>query len=230
MKFKSFLFQYFSDLHSLENFKHLIKLLKVKNSRATGIWWLSGREAAQIKFKHDLSGDSLVLDVGGYLGDFSKKIFYKYGSNIHIYEPVAEFYDNILKDENFPAAKISIHNYGIGKKTENQIFSIAEDASGFKIGTEPEKFQLIKVVDVSEEFKKFSKIDLVKLNVEGSEYDILERLIETGQLTQVNSYLIQFHNFYPDAESRRDAITNHMREKYNRVWNFDFVWELWVLK
>jgi FkbM family methyltransferase len=227
---KTFFIQYFRDLHSFENVKHLIKLLKVSETRGTGIWWLSGREAACIKYKHDLSPDSLVLDIGGYLGDFSREIFERYKANIHIYEPVEDFYKTILNDDFFSRNSIQVNNFGIGGKSENVMFSISENASGYNVQTDTEKQQLVKIKDVSEEFNKFNKIALVKLNVEGSEYEILERLIETNQLAQAESYLIQFHNFYPDSASRRDAIASHMKEKFYRVWNFDFVWELWKLK
>jgi hypothetical protein len=45
----------------------------------------------------DLNAESLVLDVGGYRGDWALEILCKYGSRIEVFEPVPEFYEHQAK-------------------------------------------------------------------------------------------------------------------------------------
>ena len=49
------------------------------------------------RLNYELNNTSLVIDLGGYYGEWSEKIFNKYGCNIIIIEPVIEFYNEIVK-------------------------------------------------------------------------------------------------------------------------------------
>ena len=60
--------------------------------------------------KSNLNQESIVFDVGGYEGDFSKKIYDKYYSNIYIFEPVESFYlkiSNRFKDREIIRKKLA---------------------------------------------------------------------------------------------------------------------------
>ena len=43
-------------------------------------------------------------------------------------------------------------------------------------------------------------IDYLKLNIEGSEYELLDHIIDTGFIKNINHIQIRFHNFVPEAE------------------------------
>ena len=64
----------------------------------------------------------------------------------------------------------------------------------------------INTIDINEILDKYSQIDLLKINIEGGEYDILERMYKTGTINKVQNLQIQFHNFVEDAQSKYDNI------------------------
>ena len=72
------------------------------------------------------------------------------------------------------------------------------------------------------------RLDLVKLNIEGGEYDVLERIVETGWLPRIDELLIQFHERYPSSHRRRRRIRRALARSHVEVWNYPWVWERWV--
>ena len=77
-----------------------------------------------------------------------------------------------------------------------------------------------------------NKIDLIQINIEGGEYDLLEWMIETGYILNVQNIQIQFHDKKEiNAEKRMKDIQlalkrTHICEQAYRP----YVWEKWVLK
>ena len=65
--------------------------------------------------------------------------------------------------------------------------------------------QIRDVVGVLDELS-LDDIDLCKVNIEGGEYDLFDRLIEADWLRRIRILLIQFHEWHPKAYTRRRAI------------------------
>ncbi len=74
------------------------------------------------------------------------------------------------------------------------------------------------------------QVALLKINIEGGEYDLLERLLETGLVGQFQHLQVQFHRFVPDAEKRRDFIRTGLAHSHEERWCYPWVWESWTLK
>ncbi len=70
-------------------------------------------------------------------------------------------------------------------------------------------------------------IDLIKLNIEGGEFPVLNDMISSGCLSKVKRLVIQFHDFYPNAEVEREAIRNDLRKTHRELWCEYFLWECW---
>ena len=86
----------------------------------------------------------------------------------------------------------------------------------------------INAIDIVEIIKNRKNIDLLKLNVEGAEYEIMNRIIDTENLETFNSYLIQYHKSVKQSGKLRDKIRNQLLNKnYKEIFNYDFVWEYW---
>jgi FkbM family methyltransferase len=179
--------------------------------------------------KHSLTPTSLVLDVGGYKGEFAQLISEKYNCFVEIYEPYEEF-AKICEGKFGENSKINVNQVALFKSNGQKKFNIAENASGFEILQDNSGVIEVNARDIKDEFTKFTSIDLVKLNIEGAEFDLLERLIETNLLDKPKSYLIQFHNFYPDSAIRRNFIQENLRKFYKLDFCYEFVWEKWVKK
>jgi len=176
-----------------------------------------------------LSDDSIVFDVGSYLGDFSHKINMKYGCQCYLFEPHQKF-EKKSRKLFFGNSKIKIFNYGLSNKDSISTLIDSNDASSFLIEKMPKKNTLeCMLKDFMSVVRDLNidKIDLLKINIEGGEYDLLSHIIKNKFHTRINSFQIQFHNFIPEAHKKRDSIIKELSKTHHRTWNYEFVWENW---
>src|SRR5438309_2140987 len=73
--------------------------------------WLAARGDQTLRLDYDLSPNSVVLDVGGFEGQWASDIFGMYLCNVHVFEPVREHFESISR--RFQRNK-SIHIYPFG--------------------------------------------------------------------------------------------------------------------
>lgn len=73
-------------------------------------------------------------------------------------------------------------------------------------------------------------IDLVKIDIEGGEYDVLPQLIETGLISRIRFLQIQFHRFVDGAVQKRENLREHLRKTHTESWCYPFIWESWEAK
>jgi len=90
----------------------------------------------------------------------------------------------------------------------------------------------IRIVDIHEWLVENSieEIALIKINIEGGEYELLDRMIETGTLPRIANLQIQFHNFTEDARSRMENIQRELGKTHHPTYQYEFVWENWSRK
>ena len=73
--------------------------------------------ASDLLYEHNLSPDSVVVEVGAYVGDWCVKIYNRFKCKILAFEPVNEYFiqlqNNISYFEN-----IELYNFGLGSKNE----------------------------------------------------------------------------------------------------------------
>ena len=182
-----------------------------------------------LRLNYDLSENDVVLDVGGYEGQWASDIFAMYGCRIHIFEPVPEFADAIRK--RFARnPKLSIHNFGLSSSDQIIKLHLAGASSSRYRADGP----LInaKLVDVAGFLERsgIREIHLMKINIEGGEYDLLERIISTGTVSNIRNIQIQFHDFVPDALKRVSGIRDVLALTHRPTYQYDFVWESWQAK
>lgn len=178
-----------------------------------------------LRYDYDLNSDSIVMDVGGYKGEFAENIFKKFECCVCIFEPV--FFSLIKASLTDP--KIFVHNYGLSNKTEKRRISISADSTSLHRAFN--NFCDAQFVDIFELMQsEYQDIDLIKINIEGEEYNLLERMIETGIVNKFVNIQVQFHNFVPDAEKRKTKIQMELLKTHEIVWRYDYIWESWRLK
>src|ERR671925_1294606 len=81
-----------------------------------------------LRLEYDLNPDSLVLDVGGYEGQWASDIFGRYACHIHIFEPVPIYAEEIKKRFRMNS-KIIVHELGMYSTTTRKKISVNESAS-----------------------------------------------------------------------------------------------------
>lgn len=182
-----------------------------------------------LRLDYPLNKSSVVYDVGGYLGEWATPIWDKYRCRIEIFEPVGSFV-TVLEDLFKANEKISIHPFGLAGKTKSTTIQL-EDASSstFKKGHKNEIIKLVKASDFIAENQE-PRIDLIKINIEGGEYELLDNLIESGDIRKIDNIQVQFHIFVPNAPEKRFELQKRLSRTHNLIYNYPFIWEGWRLK
>ena len=189
--------------------------------------WFSDGGDDRYRYDYELNEQSIIFDVGGYEGNFSKKIFEKFGCNIFIFEPIRKYFDKLCIDfKDNP--KIRVFNFGLGKCNNRAKIFISDDASSLFLESYS-NFEEIEIKDINEFIiqNNFNEIDLLKLNVEGSEFEILENLLEQNLIQKFQNIQVQFHSFIENSKHRRENIRQRLKFSHTETFCYEFVWENW---
>ncbi len=194
------------------------------------LYWKSHDLNNTLRLNYPLNENSLVFDLGGYLGEWSNDIFTKYSCNIYIFEPVPEYF-NLIKDRCKEEKKIKVYNFGLSNVNKYTRLNIDQDStSEFTLSNH--KTIKIKLVSFAEFLakKEITDIDLIKINIEGGEYDLLESMIENHLAGKIENIQIQFHDFVPNAKLRMSKIQKNLSKTHKLTYQYKFLWENWQLK
>jgi FkbM family methyltransferase len=187
--------------------------------------WLPAYE--QLRFQYPLSADSVVYDLGGYKGDWAAVIAERFDCTIEIFEPFVN-YANTIEQRFTHNTKIHVHAFGLSDKDERPSFSVMGDASSiFASDPKGDATTEVQLYDIHQKLENVPHIDLIKINIEGGEYPVLDRLIEMGDIKKINYLQVQFHTFFPDAEAHYQKIAKNLAQTHRLVWRVPFVWESW---
>lgn len=181
------------------------------------------------RLDYDLTEASVVFDLGGYVGQWTSDIFSKYQCNIYVFEPVTEYYD-IIRKRFSKNKKIKAFNFGLSNKNETlEIFVHESSSSAFVKGEKAQSMELRRC-DEFVQAENLKNIDLMKINIEGGEYDLLDHILDKGLIGQIVDLQVQFHDFVENASKRRQRIQKRLGKTHELTYCFDFIWENWRLK
>ncbi len=189
-----------------------------------GRWfWHDGDNTHLITYS--LDNNSLVFDVGGYIGKFSDKIISKYNPNIYIFEPVSSYYQ-ILKTKYRDLEKVRVFNFGLLDRTEKRMISVNGDKSSlFLESGNNEEVQLVDIVEFMETHCPNEEIDLMAVNIEGGEYPLLRKMIESGLINRIDNLLVEFHCLVPRATEMRRELLEGISRTHETIFSYPFMWE-----
>lgn len=145
--------------------------------------------------------DVIFYEANTHCYDFLKNKYVKDNINIinkavHDSNGVIKFY--IPKGDNFSVSS-TIHN-DFHNSIENKIY---------------DNFIEIEKIDLSDEINKLKdEYEIyLKLDVEGSEYDILEKMIENKTILCLKKLFVEFHNQYISAEKLKEYDLQNRKNK-----------------
>jgi FkbM family methyltransferase len=190
--------------------------------------WFRDKGDSVLRLEYPLGRDSIVVDLGGYHGDFAAAINQRYGCKVFIFEPMPSYFGHCVTRFH-DNSEIRSFCYGLAAKAGWFDISDSDDASSFirtGIGVSTVKAELRQVAEVFREIG-LDRIDLLKINIEGGEFDVLQALIDSGLVEKVRFIQVQFHDFFPDAAVRRDQIRQQIARTHRQMWSYTFVWESW---
>jgi FkbM family methyltransferase len=177
----------------------------------------------------DLDGDSVVVDVGAFAGAGAAQIHELYGCRVYAFEPNPTAFEH-LAARFAEVPSVTPLMYGLGPS--DTTLPLELDGPGSSLhGTVESSGRTVDVEirDVVATFAELGldRVDLIKINIEGAEYDLLDRMIDAGLVPKVRYLLIQFHEWHPSAHRRRRAIRRELAKTHDVVWDFPWLFELW---
>jgi FkbM family methyltransferase len=151
-----------------------------------------------------LDKNSVVLDIGANIGNVSSYIIEKSQSKIYAFEPNI-FCFEVLFRRFLDNPRIKIFNVGVSNYSGVSNFYLHEKSKGINDFSYLESSSLkkekdniseknsvkVNVINITEILSKFKTIDLIKIDVEGSEYEIVPFLI--SQRHKIKTVLCEFH-------------------------------------
>lgn len=189
--------------------------------------WFAANGDNTYSITHDLNENSVVIDLGGYTGQWLKKIELKYNPKLYSIEPIKRFYD--IMNSNFkPNDKFKSLNVGISNENKKGFIHLkgdetsSQNVSGDKIDVE------FITMDVLLERLGLESVDLLQINIEGDEYNLLEHMLDTKIINKIKNIQIQFHMNVDDFQVRRKKIQEGLiNNNFTKKYDFPFVWECW---
>jgi FkbM family methyltransferase len=120
-----------------------------------------------------------------------------------------------------------VHPYGLAGATREVDFVVAGDgSSAVRPGTEHCRVRMRAAAEVFEELG-LARVGLMKVNIEGGEYELLEHLLDRDLIRRVDHVQVQFHDFVPGATRRMRAIQARLQATHALSWQYVFIWESW---
>jgi len=185
-----------------------------------------------LRVTYPLSSESAVIDLGAYVGDWTAKIHQRYGCRVWAYEPIPLVALKLL-DRFSGVREVHVMPYGVYDSDGTANIGYAgghSDASSlFTSGDETYTVMFRDVLKILDD-AGLEEADLIKINTEGSEYAILERLILSGMISKFRNIQVQFHDFLNNADERREHIRNRLSMTHKETYCIPFVWESWSAK
>lgn len=191
--------------------------------------WFRDNGDATHRLNYALDADSLVFDLGGYEGQWASDIFAKYGCTVYVFEAVEAYADRI-RERFAKNPRIEVFPFGLSDSEKTLHISIEGDTSStYKSKGTMTEAKLLPA-DAFLRKRQIRAIDLLKMNIEGGEYDLLEHLLTTGWIERIGNLQVQFHDFVPDAENRMRRIQAALEKTHFLTYQYPFVWENWQRK
>ena len=188
--------------------------------------WVRDEGDEKLLLDYDLDDQSIFFELGGYNGTYSKKIIEKFNPQTYIFEPSRKYYDLLTEQFNYPNVKI--YNFGLADKNEIAYLKYDNDASYITNyqSKYTEKIELRKLSEFIHN-EKIRSINLININIEGSEYEVLEDIINSKIISIVDNIQIQYHRSVKSYRKKRRQINNKLLRTHQRLWNYDYIWESW---
>jgi FkbM family methyltransferase len=180
---------------------------------------------------YPIDENSQVIELGGYIGEWTEKLVNKYNPKLLIVEPILKFVETLeykFKNNN----KVIIENSAISTSNKTIQLHVLDSSTSESIKVS-ENIINVNAYNIEYFVKKYnlSKIDLVQVNIECEEYPLLLNWISADFLNNVRFIQIQFHTFCDDYEEKYLIINRGLQNLGFEIrYRYDFVWESWENK
>jgi FkbM family methyltransferase len=193
------------------------------------ILWMRDQGDATLRVNYPLGPGSIVFDVGGFSGAWCAEIVRRYDAHVHVFEPVAKF-ATLIAERFAENRKVHVHPFGLSDRDETLVMGVAGQGSSVCYADGPRQEVAMRDISSFVSAKGITRIDLIKINIEGGEYSLLPRMIETGVIEMCEHLQVQFHEWIRPpggAHRARRRIQERLRLSHELSYDYPFVWEGW---
>ena len=181
-----------------------------------------------INLEH-INNNSIILDIGANIGDVTDVIMKNYNPNIYCYEPNISCYNYMLKRFK-KNSKIKIFNVAVSnfsgktflyfhnKSTNISEFNERSSLKKEKDGLDINKKIEVNCINIKEILEKHNQIDLIKIDIEGSEYEVMPEIIKNKD--KIKMVLCETHG-NPDGKKIPSVDGSKLVVK-NKIWIKDY--------
>jgi hypothetical protein len=158
-----------------------------------------------LRYEYDVKPGELIIDIGSYHREWSNEMINRYGC-------VAECFD-VLDNRGAWTHDTKIRMGGAYYYT-----SMHENGESW-----------FDCVDIAPYLQK--EIAVLKMNIEGGEYELLRYIIDCGIMKNIRNLQVQFHlvdGLYCD--DLYELLRNILIKTHSLSWRYPFCWESWELK
>jgi FkbM family methyltransferase len=184
-------------------------------------------------FKFNISNPNpIIFDVGGYRGDFSDLILKTLpGAKIFIFEPAYLFYKLLVK-KYIDNENIKIFNFALSGHNLKKKISYDDDKSSIYNSSILSPGELVDVISITDflEQNQIKQVHLIKINIEGDEYDLLNDLINKNKINVFDQMLIQFHYYKFEDYINFKNLRLSILKTHDEYYNLNFVWSKYIFK
>lgn len=179
------------------------------------LWWrmLDG----DVKLvQHVLRKNCVVVDCGGYVGEWSQEMCDRYDpALVLVFEPQEKYYDMCVRRfRDNECVKVECVALGC----EEGVVTIGE-GMGARVGAGT---QLVRRCLLSAYVAGLVRVDCLKMNIEGAEVDVLRDLVVHDQLGKIQRVLVQLH------DDDWGCVRELLEETHDMEWGLKNVWGCWV--
>jgi len=176
-----------------------------------------------------LNQNAIVYSFGiGEDVSFDLDILSKHNCTVYGFDPTPNSVKWVT-NQNLPDA-FNFYEYGIAKKTGPVRFNLPKNdnyVSGSIIDHDVVSIENSVIVPMKS-FKDLSdslghkKIDLLKMDIEGSEYDVMEDILSSN--IEINQMAIEFHErFFREGKKKTKKILSMMKRKGYEIFEVSFI-------
>lgn len=184
------------------------------------IWVEKGME--YLRYEYPLKSDDIVIDLGSYDGVFAETIHNRYGCHVICVEPTNHIM-NLINKPGYTIIKKAAWIRDEVRRFGGAYYHTSAHADHIAFG-----YNDYDCFDVNGMLEDYEEIGLLKVNIEGDEYPVLEHIMD--HVKKIKYLQIQFHVVDETSEAKRNALISKFKLTHECNWSIPFVWESWTKK
>lgn len=182
------------------------------NEESQTLWQSQNLE--HLRYEYDLKPDDVVIDIGAYRGEWAGEIRARYRCCVIAVEPTDSI-DGWECETIKKAAWLFDGRLGFG-------------GAYYYTSTFEDPTHEYECFDINSLLAKYDEIALVKINIEGAEYNLLSHIIRANMHQRIRNLQVQFHQVEGKPwRAWYDAIAIVLRYTHVLEWRYPFCWENW---